>query len=114
MISTEPDLLGDYPAKGSKQCLSLLGITANPRAGLTLLGIIFTKPDPLGDSLGKTINANLRWENYPLQKLLGKTITTLLGKCIHDYAEDYTRLLRNKLLTDTSVGDTSTFRLSGD
>ena len=51
--------------------------------------MIFTEHDPLGDSLGRTINANLRWEKLPTSKLLGKTITTLLGKCIHDHAEDY-------------------------
>jgi hypothetical protein len=82
-----------------------LGINANPRAGLTLLGVIFTEPDPLGDFAGENHQHKPPLGKLPISKLLGRIFTTLLGKSFHDRAEGYsTSYLRNKLPTDLRWG----------
>jgi hypothetical protein len=62
MTSIEPDPLGDYPARGGNPCLSLLGM-------------IFSEPDPLGDlAEGKPSTQTLLGR----QLQTWKTITTPL------------------------------------
>ena len=68
MHSIEPELLGDYPARGGNPFLSLLGM-------------IFSEPDPLGDlAEGKPINTNPTGKAVTFRLAEETLISNLLGR----------------------------------